>query len=467
MLPTSRRFPLVPRLRLSGMTWLSIMFVVSAVVLFVSMYWLTSSYLIREVDERLRGEVTEFGSLDRAKAIDTISALTRRDVASSRPYGLFEPDGTWLAGNFRSLPHAHRRRPFDYVMQVADGPNVSLQHFRSIIVPTTSGLYVVVGHSTDEIIAFDRTLIKVLCVGLALTILLAAGVGFAMNALSNRRIRDISECAREIMSGELGQRLPTGGRHHDFDRVVPIVNTMLDEIERLVAEVRNVCAGIAHDLRTPMAQLRAGLERVRRRSTTVEDYEDAVDTAIVRADVVLNRFTALLRIAEIDAGGRRAKFGDVHLDALVRDVAELYEPVAEAQRITMRVMTPSPVRVHGDVDLLFGAVENLLDNALKYTPAGGSVVLETVVQADAGGARPTLRVADNGPGIAIDERAAVLRPFYRSVNPHESVPGGHGLGLSLVAAIARVHGAALDIRDNRPGCRVELRFAGEAAGASV
>jgi signal transduction histidine kinase len=199
----------------------------------------------------------------------------------------------------------------------------------------------------------------------------------------------------------------------------------------------------------------------------VEEYEDAIDMAIVRADVVLSRFTALLRIAEIDAGGRRAKFGDVHLDALVRDVAELYEPVAEAQRITMRVMTPSPVRVHGDVDLLFGAVENLLDNALKYTPAGGSVVLETLAQTDAGGARPTLRVADNGPGIAIDERAAVLRPFYRSVNPHESTPVGHGLGLSLVAAIARVHGAALDICDNRPGCRVELRFTGEAAGASA
>lgn len=455
------------RLRLSSMAWLTIMFVASAVVLFASMYWLTSSYLIGQVDERLHGEVTEFGSLERGEAIDTIAALTHRDVASSRPYGLFESDGTWLAGNFLSLPQARARKPFNYVMQVAGDGEVAQRHFRAIIVPTTSGLLVVVGHSTDEIIAFDHMLVDVLCVGLAVTILLAAGLGFAMNEVSNRRIRVISERAREIMAGELGRRLPTGGRHHDFDRLVPIVNKMLDEIEQLVAEVRNVCAGIAHDLRTPMAQLRAGLERVRRRESPAEVYEDAIDTAIVQADVVLNRFTALLRIAEIEAGGRRANFGEVSLDALVRDVAELYEPVAEAQGITMSVVTPAPVRVHGDVDLLFGAVENLLDNALKYTPAGGSIVLETGLHAEAGSARPILKVADTGPGIHVDEREAVLRPFYRSIDPLASTTAGHGVGLSLVAAIARVHDAVLDIHDNRPGCRIELRFAGEVAGAGA
>jgi signal transduction histidine kinase len=171
---------------------------------------------------------------------------------------------------------------------------------------------------------------------------------------------------------------------------------------------------------------------------------------------VLNRFTALLRIAEIEADGRRASFAAVSLDTVLRDVVELYEPVADERGLSVSVSAPAPVNVHGDVDLLFGAVENLLDNALKFTPRGGVVRLEAAIHEG----RPVLHVSDSGPGIDPGEREAVLRPFYRAPAQSGQATAGHGLGLSLVAAIARVHHATIEIRDNQPGCQMVLHFAG-------
>jgi signal transduction histidine kinase len=459
-MPASKRRT---RMHLSSVAWLLAVFISSAIVLFAMLYWATHSYLVHEVDERLIGEVAEFHSIGRAEAIANIAALSRRDVASSRPYGVFDADGTWLAGNIRVLPRARNGKPFNYTQPVDDGHRTVIGHFRGIIVPTVSGVRIVVGHSTDEIRYFDHTLVKMLCIGLTLTIMLAVGCGAALNAMSNRRIRAINLTGREIMAGQLSRRLPTRGTHHDLDRLAEIVNTMLDEIERLVAEVRGVCAGIAHDLRTPMTHLRAGLERARRRSNTVADYESAVDAAILQSDVVLNRFTALLRIAEIEADGRRASFGDVSLDTVLRDVVDLYEPVADDRGLSVSVRAPEPVRVHGDVDLLFGAIENLLDNALKFTPSGGVITLEASIEAG----DPILYVADSGPGIEAGEREAVLRPFYRSPSQQAQAPAGHGLGLSLVAAVARVHDADVEIHDNAPGCKMVLRFRGSVLARSI
>ncbi|MFL9868947.1 ATP-binding protein [Paraburkholderia fungorum] len=453
-MPTVKRPARVSAGRAGSVGWLVIVFVCSAIALFALLYWLTTSYLLHEVDERLRGEVAEFHTIGRAEAIASIAALSRRDIANSRPYGVFDANGAWLAGNVASLPAEPERQPFNYTQTFLDGGAQVEGHYRGIIVPTTSGVRIVVGHSIDEIIVFDRTLVKTLCAGLALTILLAIGCGAALNWMSNRRIRAISEASREIIKGKLNRRLPTRGTNHDLDRLAAIVNTMLDEIEHLVEEVRGVCAGIAHDLRTPMTHLRAGLERAGRRARTPEDYASAIDSAIVQSDVVLNRFTALLRIAEIEAGGRRASFGPVSLDTVLRDVVELYEPLAYERGLTVRLESIAPVEVIGDADLLFGVVENLLDNALKFTPRGGEITLEAR-QVDG---LAILQVADTGPGIEPGEREAVFRPFYRSGGAKTQATVGHGLGLSLVAAIARVHGADISISDNQPGCKMLMRF---------
>lgn len=437
--------------------WVLAVFVGSAAVLFGLLYWLTASYLLHEVDERLRGEFAEFHAIDRDQAITTIDALSHRDIASRRPYGVFEADGTRLAGNVPALPPEEDRKPFNYTETIRDGNRMETAYYRGIIIRTTSGLRIVVGHSIDEVLRFDHTLLKTLCAGVALASLLALVCGAVLNHLANRRIAAIGETAREIMAGKLNRRLPQRGTNDDLDRLAAIVNTMLDEIERLVEEVRGVCAGVAHDLRTPMTSLRAGLERARRRAETPEAYVRAIDEAMAQADNVLQRFTALLRIAEIESGSRRASFRKISLDAVMRDVVELYEPLAEHRQLSLTLDAHASVEVNGDFDLLFGAIENLVDNALKFTPEGGAVTLG--VRIDAG--QPLLVVADTGPGIAPAERGAVLRTFYRGRTDECSVPG-HGLGLSLVAAIARLHDAAIEIRDNKPGCRMQLRFPGVA-----
>jgi signal transduction histidine kinase len=429
-------------------------FICSAVALFGLLYGLTRGYLFQEVDERLRGEYAEFHQIGRAEAIASIAALSHRDIATSRPYGLFDGAGRWLAGNVQVLPDEADRTPFNYTQVVREDHADRLAHYRGVIIPTTSGLKIVVGHSIDELLDFDHTLVKTLCVGVTLAVLLAIACGAALNAMSNRRIRAIGETGREIMAGKLNRRLPTRGTHDDLDRLAVIVNTMLDEIERLVEEVRGVCAGIAHDLRTPMTHLRAGLERARRRGNTADAYAEALDAAIGQTDVVLGRFTALLRIAEIESGGRRASFGTIALDTVLRDVAELYEPLAEHRGLLLVLEAPMPVQVTGDFDLLFGAIENLLDNALKFTPYGGRVALGVTLVDNC----PVLHVADTGPGIDLAERKAVLRPFYRSGGAATGATPGHGLGLSLVAAIARLHDASIDIRDNAPGCKILLHF---------
>ncbi|WP_233836421.1 sensor histidine kinase [Paraburkholderia sp. ZP32-5] len=441
------------RVRVGAIGWL-LVFVISSVALFALLYWLTSTYLLREVDERLKGKLSEFHAIDRDQAISNIDELSRRDIASTRPYGVFDASGTWLAGNVHRLPHEQDRVPFSYTQTVDDGGAPSTAHFRGIIIPAANGLRIVVGHSIDGVLRFDQTLVQALCAGVTLSILLAVACGAMLNSLSNRRIRAVGETAREIMAGKLGQRLPTRGTNDDLDRLSVIVNTMLNEIEHLVDEVRCVCAGVAHDLRTPMTHLRAGLERASRRTSSTADYARAIDDAINQSDAVLARFSALLRIAEIESGSRRSSFRTMSLDTVLRDVVELYEPLAEQRGISLTLNASAPVQIAGDYDLLFGAIENLLDNALKFTPYGGAVTADVYMN----GTQAVLRIADNGPGIADVEHRAVLRPFYRGDTDATRSTPGHGLGLSLVAAIAQVHDASLEIHDNAPGCRMMLLF---------
>jgi signal transduction histidine kinase len=221
---------------------------------------------------------------------------------------------------------------------------------------------------------------------------------------------------------------------------------MLDEIERLVSEVRGVCAGIAHDLRTPMTHLRGGLERVRRRSYSADHYADAIDTAIGQSDGAQS-----FHRAAADRGDRSRRTVRERRRVLARHRIARCDRTRRAAcrspELSLTVHAPVPVEVFGNIDLLSGAIENLFDTALKFTPAGGAVALDLGREAGAA----VLQVIDTGPGIDPGEREAVLRPFYRSAGEQVRMTAGQGLGLSLVGAIARMHGADLEIHDNRPG----------------
>jgi signal transduction histidine kinase len=295
--------------------------------------------------------------------------------------------------------------------------------------------------------------VLVLIVGLAGAALIGVG--------ALRRFGAVTGAIERIVNGNLAERLPTHGKASDLDKLVHVVNGMLDDIERLMDEVKGVSDGIAHDMRTPLTRLLAGLERARRRAASVDEYASAVDDAVVETRGILSTFGAMLRISEVEDGARRAGFTMLDLAMLAADVTEFHDPVAESKGVllSLHIEGAGPVEMAGDPSLIFEAIGNLLDNAIKFTPSAGRVTVCVFRTNENLG----ISVADTGPGIPAEERDAVLRRFFRSERSRHTP--GSGLGLSLVAAVARLHGLHLVIEDAKPGCRVTLRREGERASS--
>ncbi len=323
------------------------------------------------------------------------------------------------------------------------------QAVRAVARRLPNGDVLVIGRAVDETTEISEIVGKTLAVGLipALCLCLAAGVLLSIRA--QKRVKEVNEKVERIVAGDLRQRLPTRGVGDPFDRLAAIVNGMLEKIEALIQHIAGVGDDIAHELRTPLTRVRVGLERGRSNSRTLEELQAVVDRAVLGVDQSLAIVTALLRIAEIEHGRQLAGFGEVALADLVREVGDLYEPIAEERRVALAVQIDARPVVHGDRDLLLEAVANLVDNAVKFTPEGGKVDL--AVQAGAG--ESIVRVSDTGPGIGADERDIVLRRFYRSEKSRQTK--GVGLGLSLVAAIVKLHGFTFKIAGG-PGCVAEI-----------
>jgi signal transduction histidine kinase len=283
--------------------------------------------------------------------------------------------------------------------------------------------------------------------GLSLTIIpgLIGGLWLARGPL--RRVRAIEAATQPIMRGDLHQRLPVSTRRDELDLLAGVVNTMLDEIERLMSEVKGVCDSIAHDLRTPLTRVRAQLHRLQRDVSAGDEREGLVERAILDIDALLDRFRALLRISELEDMHRRAGFGEVDLHPTLQSVHEIYAPVAEDRRVRFDLeLDEGSLRVHGDPQLLLEALSNIVDNAIKFTPEAGRVLL-SATRMEQG---PRIDVTDTGPGIAASERGIVLQRFYRSASS-SSAAAGSGLGLSIVAAIIKLHGFKLDISEAQTG----------------
>ena len=253
------------------------------------------------------------------------------------------------------------------------------------------------------------------------------------------------------MTGDLTHRIATSGSNDEFDRLSDALNAMLEEIRRLMSGMRTVTDNIAHDLRSPLTRMKGRLEMLLREPTDAEAQRLAIERTIGDADQLLATFTALLSIADAESGTARASMAQLDLGLLAADIVDLYGPAAEERAITM-IYDDGQGVVIGSRQLLFQALANLVDNAIKNTPTGGTIALSV----EAGSAGVRLAVADTGPGIPETERDRVLEPFVR-LDGSRSTPGS-GLGLALVAAIARLHGARLELADNHPGLSVALIF---------
>lgn len=469
--------PARPRVILSSFTFrLAVLYVlllgVSVAILLGFIYWSTAGFMARQIDATIGAEIQGLAEQYRRRGLTGLSAViaerAARDPGGAGVYLLADNDYQPLVGNLHAWPTAEPDADgwveFRLREPVAGQPAAPpLEHAaRAKAFRLRGGLRLLVGRDVRELAATRALITDALAWGLAITAALALLGGWLMSAGVVRRIEAINEVGREIMDGDLSRRVPSDGSGDEFDQLAVNLNRMLARIEALMASVRQVSDNIAHDLRTPLSRLHTKLSQLRD-TDLPSGSAVGVDAAINDAEELLSAFNALLRIARVESGSRRAAFTDLDPVPLLHDVAELYEPLAADKGQTLEVQPALPatdgarnartdqgLRVHGDRDLLFQALANLLDNAIKYTPEGGRILLG-VAAVDAA---LDISVTDTGPGIPGELRRKVLQRFYR-IDESRSAPG-HGLGLSLVQAVAQLHGAALRLDDAEPGLRVVL-----------
>ena len=368
------------------------------------------------------------------------------------------PDGTKLAGNLQAWPEGVPNR--DGLCRVTIVVDDVPRNVELVRVTLEDGYRLLVASNLNRFQKLERLFAYGL-LGCAITVLLSAALGGLMirRALLGR-MQGISDTTASIIEGKLSHRLVEPGDGDELQQLTRTVNRMLDQIEHLVTGVQDVSNAIAHDLRTPLSELRARLEELSVARPAPDETFVEIDAAIDDVDRVMGIFNALLRLAEIDSGSRRGGFVDVDLAALGAEVTEFYAPVAELKDIALGFDGPADLHVVGDPVLLAQALGNMVDNALKYAPVRGAIAI-SARRLDADTVQ--IVVADNGPGIPVHERTRVIERFYR-VDASRGTPGV-GLGLSVVSAVARLHGGTLTLADNHPGLRATLRIGAMTAAA--
>jgi signal transduction histidine kinase len=317
------------------------------------------------------------------------------------------------------------------------------------------GFRLLVGRDLEE---RERLYHIVLAAGrwsIAIVIILGLAGGLFVTRRVLRRVDAMSETTRTIMDGDLGERLPVAGTGDELDRLADNLNVMLDRIEALMRGLKEVSDNIAHDLKTPLTRLRNRSEQALRMAKSEAEYRTALEATIEESDGLISTFNALLMIARAESGLARDNMTDFDAAEIARDVGELYEPVAEEHGISLKVEADAVAPVNGNRELVSQALANLVDNAIKYAKPEGNEINgrapEVVVRALSEGDRILLMVADGGPGIPEGDRSHVVERFVR-LEQSRSQPGS-GLGLSLVSAVARLHGGELTLEDNKPGLK--------------
>lgn len=370
--------------------------------------------------------------------------LRRLDYAA-----LFDKDHKVMFGNIDEMPAIALDGKSHYVdaSRVPGGDN-RLEPAVFVARARPDGSIMLLGRSLLETLAFRRIVQRALATGLAPMLLLALAIGVFFARRASRRLTDIHDTIVKIMKGDTQLRLPVRSRHDGIDKISRDVNLMLDEIMRLLVQIKGVSDNIAHDLRSPLAVVRAQLERGLESSD--EQLRGTARQALAHIDKAMLTVAALLRLAEVEYGPKSSKFQTIDLSAICADLFEFYEPLATSKSIKMTLEIQSPVRILGDGDLMREAVSNLIGNAIKFTPDHGTVSV-SVTQEDG---RPVIRVRDNGIGVEPAERDKIFQRFYRTASGHR-VPGS-GLGLSIASAIANLHDFDLRFDDNDPGAVFEM-----------
>ncbi len=456
-------------------------FVVFSVLLLGLISWQSSFQIQQQQTRDIEREVRALVALDEQRGFRaTILAVERLSrMPGPGIYFLADPTGLKIVGNVDSLPADVIKVPgaygFNYdranvldtrpAPPVADGPDgpggpranpdppdaEGTAIVRSTLLP--SGMLLVVGRDVVARRGFTAIIFQSFLLGAAGIVLLSIVAGVITALRVTRRIDTINNTATKIMSGNLSERIPVTRRKDEFDGLATNLNAMLDRIEKLMVGLKEVSDNVAHDLKTPLTRLRNKAEAALRESSDADSRTAALETTIAESDKLIRTFNALLQIARVEAGTPSGVFSDLDLSEVVTDVAELYAPVAEEEGSVLETRIPAGITMRANRELIGQAVVNLVENALKYGTGSGRPV-RIVVGIEKGVGRVRIVVADNGAGIPEADRQRVMERFVRlDVSRTEA---GSGLGLSLVAAVARLHRGELRIEDNAPGVRAVI-----------
>ncbi len=376
-------------------------------------------------------------------------------------YLLLDQVGNRVIGNVNQWPAPLNQVDAWYQLPVIRDKGESVALLRAYALP--GGGQLLVGRDVRARTELRGVLRTGLLSALALMLVLGLVGAILIRALFRRTIRDIALTARAIARGDLARRVPKTGSGDEFDELADIINDMLERIGRLMDGVRQVSNAIAHDLRTPITRARTRLEDASLHARDNEELRSAIDRATLDLDDIVGVFEALLRIAEIEAGSRRAAFAEIDLAPLIADVDELYHAVAEERGLRLETSVVGPLPLLGDRQLIQQAVANLLDNALKFSPPGAAIRLAARLEERL----LTITVADRGPGIAEADRSRATERFFRAESARTT--SGSGLGLALVAAVAQLHGGVLRLADNQPGLKaiITLPISGDMLEVSL
>lgn len=440
------------------MSYVSV-FTLSTLILMAFFYFHTSSYMIQQTDATIQSEINGLKESYRHDGIPGLTQLIANRVSPESVGSvlllLVDPRLNVVVGNLERWPDVPGSPDgwLNFKLDQAKYPGDLNPHWaRARRFRLAEGFFLLVGRDLNDLEMSRKAIAGTLTWGLAFAAIMALLGGLAITRRLLWRIEMINQTSNEIIEGDLSRRIPTDNSGDDFDQLSTNLNKMLDRIEELMEGVRRVSDNIAHDLRTPLARLRNHLDELKNNFKNDADAE-SVEQAIQEADGLLATFGALLRIARIESERQPDYLVDVDLKTLIRDAVELYEPLAEekSQRLTLSI-PESQALVRGDRGLLSQLVANILDNAVKYTPAAGTIQINLLISSDL----LRLIIRDSGSGIPVNQREKVFQRFYRLESSRSS--SGNGLGLSLVAAVAALHNARIRLEDSRPGLKVIIDF---------
>lgn len=435
------------------------LFVIAAAAIVWMIYAQTNVLLTEQVMTGLRREAEALTALARDGGTRTIdrAIAERSEPRGVQLYFLADGRGVRLAGNLVNVPTEVGADPRGGVFRYVAPPRVDAQQgvdagtrlAVAIPVPVGPDRRLIVGRDVEDQRAFADKVRRIFLVGFGGLAVAGLVGGFMVSRLVVRRIEDINSAARSIMAGDLARRITTGGNGDEIDGLAQNLNRMLDRIEQLMGGLREVSDNIAHDLKTPLNRLRNRAEAALRENGGAGGYRQGLERVIEEADELIKTFNALLLIARLEAGAVEENMEVFDSGALVRDVAELYEPVTEEAGLSLRIDATGGPQIKANRQLIGQAVANLIDNAIKYGVRNGGVIGVQVVTGPDG---LDISVSDQGPGIAPEDRERAVKRFVR-LERSRTKPGT-GLGLSLVTAVARLHGGTVRLEDNGPGLKV-------------